>query len=88
MVQGHVDQHALSRKKLAVGSILWIWPRLNNHHWERLDYGKRSESHSSRFEKNQFSVAIIPYTHEHTNFNSFEIGTEINLEFDVMVICF
>lgn len=35
-------------------------------------------------QKNQFSVAIIPYTHQHTNFNSFTIGTKINLEFDVI----
>jgi riboflavin synthase len=34
--------------------------------------------------KNQFSVAIIPYTYEHTNFNSFEIGTKVNLEFDLI----
>jgi riboflavin synthase len=34
--------------------------------------------------KNQFSVAIIPYTYEHTNFNSFKVGTKINLEFDVI----
>lgn len=34
--------------------------------------------------KNQFSVAIIPYTHEHTNFNCFEVGTKVNLEFDVI----
>lgn len=34
--------------------------------------------------KNQFSVAIIPYTYEHTNFNSFEVGTRVNLEFDVI----
>ncbi|MFV8374828.1 riboflavin synthase [Flavobacterium sp. LB1P62] len=34
--------------------------------------------------KNEFSVAIIPYTHEHTNFNSFKVGTKINLEFDVI----
>lgn len=34
--------------------------------------------------KNQFSVAIIPYTYEHTNFKSFEVGTKINLEFDVI----
>lgn len=34
--------------------------------------------------KNQFSVAIIPYTHEHTNFKNFEVGTKINLEFDVI----
>ena len=34
--------------------------------------------------KNNFSVAIIPYTHEHTNFNSFVVGTKVNLEFDVI----
>jgi riboflavin synthase len=33
---------------------------------------------------NQFSVAIIPYTYEHTNFHDFKIGTQINLEFDVI----
>lgn len=34
--------------------------------------------------KSNFSVAIIPYTHEHTNFNSFVVGTKVNLEFDVI----
>jgi riboflavin synthase len=34
--------------------------------------------------KNSFSVAIIPYTYLHTNFNSFEKGTLVNLEFDVI----
>jgi len=34
--------------------------------------------------KNQFSVAIIPYTYEHTNFHDFKVGTKINLEFDVI----
>ena len=34
--------------------------------------------------KNEFSVAIIPYTFEHTNFKSFEIGTKVNLEFDLI----
>jgi riboflavin synthase len=34
--------------------------------------------------KNEFSVAIIPYTYEHTNFKNFKIGTKINLEFDVI----
>ncbi len=33
---------------------------------------------------NEFSVAIIPYTFEHTNFKNFKIGTKINLEFDVI----
>jgi riboflavin synthase len=34
--------------------------------------------------KNEFSVAIIPYTYENTNFKSIKIGTKINLEFDVI----
>jgi riboflavin synthase len=33
---------------------------------------------------NQFSVAIIPYTFENTNFKSFEVGTKVNLEFDLI----
>ena len=32
----------------------------------------------------EFSVAIIPYTHEHTNFHEFELDTRVNLEFDVV----
>lgn len=31
-----------------------------------------------------FSVAIIPYTYEHTNFSEFKIGSKVNLEFDVI----
>ena len=34
--------------------------------------------------RNTFSVAIIPYTYEHTNFKSFKIGTKVNLEFDLI----
>lgn len=35
-------------------------------------------------EKNLFSVHIIPYTIEHTNFHSFKIGTKVNIEFDII----
>ncbi|MEY2703646.1 MAG: hypothetical protein RLY43_2285, partial [Bacteroidota bacterium] len=35
-------------------------------------------------ERNRFSVAIIPYTYEHTNFHTFKVGTKVNLEFDVI----
>jgi len=31
-----------------------------------------------------FSVAIIPYTIDHTNFHDFIIGTKVNLEFDII----
>lgn len=35
-------------------------------------------------EPGEFSVAIIPYTFEHTNFKHFTVGTKVNLEFDVV----
>ena len=31
-----------------------------------------------------FSVAIIPYTYEHTNFHQIKMGSEVNLEFDII----
>ncbi len=34
--------------------------------------------------KYSFSVAIIPYTYEHTRFNTYKEGTTVNLEFDVI----
>lgn len=33
---------------------------------------------------NSFSVAIIPYTYEHTRFKDYKVGTIVNLEFDVI----
>jgi len=35
-------------------------------------------------DKSSFSVAIIPYTYEHTRFNRYQKGTVVNLEFDVI----
>lgn len=34
--------------------------------------------------ENQFSVAIIPYTWEHTNMKNAKIGDKVNLEFDII----
>ena len=31
-----------------------------------------------------FRVAIIPYTFEHTNFGKIEVGSTVNLEFDII----
>lgn len=35
-------------------------------------------------ERDSFRVAIIPYTLEHTNFCRIEVGTRVNLEFDIL----
>lgn len=32
----------------------------------------------------QFSVCIIPYTYEHTNFHDLQIGDHVNIEFDII----
>jgi riboflavin synthase len=32
----------------------------------------------------EFSVCIIPYTYEHTNFHALQIGDTVNLEFDII----
>ncbi len=34
--------------------------------------------------RDSFRVAIIPYTLEHTNFSRIEVGTRVNLEFDIL----
>lgn len=35
-------------------------------------------------EIDSFRVAIIPYTYECTNFHTFEVGTKVNIEFDII----
>lgn len=35
-------------------------------------------------ERDSFRVAIIPYTHDNTNFHRIEPGTKVNLEFDII----
>ena len=35
-------------------------------------------------ERDQFQVAIIPYTYEHTTFHQLRVGDIVNLEFDIL----
>ncbi|GAA4268856.1 riboflavin synthase [Hyunsoonleella aestuarii] len=89
IVQGHVDQVATCTNiKNENGS--WVFsfnydPNLNNVTIEKGSITINGTSLTVINSKNNsFSVAIIPYTYEHTNFNEFEIGTIVNLEFDVL----
>ena len=34
--------------------------------------------------EDKFSVAIIPYTYHHTNFHEIKVGSQVNLEFDIL----
>jgi len=89
IVQGHVDQTGICITATATdGSWLYRFEydeSLNNITIEKGSITVNGVSLTVvNSEKNQFSVAIIPYTHEHTNFKNFEVGTKINLEFDVI----
>jgi riboflavin synthase len=89
MVQGHVDQTGTCIEALETnGSWSYTFEydaALNNLTIEKGSITVNGVSLTVVNSKtNQFSVAIIPYTYEHTNFNSFKIGTKINLEFDVI----
>jgi riboflavin synthase len=89
IVQGHVDQIGICKSiKEANGSWYYTFeydPKLNNITIEKGSITVNGVSLTVvNSLKNEFSVAIIPYTYEHTNFHNFEIGTKVNLEFDVI----
>ncbi|MDB9873958.1 riboflavin synthase [Flavobacteriaceae bacterium] len=89
MVQGHVDQiGTCTSVETQNGS--WVYsfqydPSLGNLTIEKGSITVNGVSLTVVNSKDDgFSVAIIPYTYEHTNFNGFEVGTVVNLEFDVI----
>ncbi|MCV9932100.1 riboflavin synthase [Flavobacterium sp. LS1R47] len=89
IVQGHVDQtgNCITIEE-ANGSWNYTFEydeKLNNITIEKGSITVNGVSLTVvNSKKNQFSVSIIPYTFENTNFNNFKIGTKINLEFDVI----
>jgi riboflavin synthase len=88
-VQGHVDLTAICTEvKDENGS--WVF---------KFEYDKSSDQYTVQkgsvcvngvsltvveSETGMFSVAIIPYTYDHTNFNSFKVGSKVNIEFDIL----
>ena len=89
IVQGHVDQTGICKSiENANGSCYFTFEydeSLNNITIEKGSITVNGVSLTVvNSKKNEFSVAIIPYTYEHTNFKNFEVGTKINLEFDVI----
>jgi riboflavin synthase len=89
IVQGHVDQTAVCTKVMETeGSWLFSFKYDPNFSNLTIEKGSITVDGTSLTvvdsKKDSFSVAIIPYTYEHTNFSTFEIGTVVNLEFDVL----
>jgi len=89
IVQGHVDQTGVCKSvENANGSWYFTFgydKAANNITIEKGSITVNGVSLTVVNSKdNEFSVAIIPYTYEHTNFNAIKPGTIINLEFDVV----
>ena len=89
IVQGHVDQTGICKSiEEANGSWYFTFGYDSNLNNITIEKGSITINGVSltvvNSKENEFSVAIIPYTFEHTNFKNVKIGTKINLEFDVV----
>lgn len=89
IVQGHVDQTGVIRSIKEVGGS-WLFdveydPTLGNVTVEKGSIAVNGVSLTCfNSVSNGFSVAIIPYTFEHTNFCRMKRGDTVNLEFDII----
>ncbi|ALJ05652.1 riboflavin synthase subunit alpha [Pseudalgibacter alginicilyticus] len=89
IVQGHVDQTAICTN-IEETNGSWVFTFSYNSKFNNITIEKGSITVNGtsltvvNSQKDSFSVAIIPFTYKHTNFNSFKKGTVVNLEFDVL----
>lgn len=89
IVQGHVDQTATCTKIIEENGS-WKFTFLYDFNKGNITIEKGSITINGvsltvvDSGKNTFSVAIIPYTYEHTTFKNLKKGTVVNLEFDVI----
>lgn len=89
MVQGHVDTTAVVEKiKEESGSWSFRFRFLNQPEFYLVDKGSVCVDGVSltvvKAKKKKFSVAIIPYTYEHTLFHTYKEGQIVNIEFDII----
>lgn len=94
IVQGHVDQTAICKEvREADGSWYFTFEydfdkTKGKQGYITVEKGSVTVNGVSLTvvgsQDNQFSVAIIPYTFEFTNFHQFKVGTAVNLEFDII----
>ena len=89
IVQGHVDTTATCTEVINKdGSWIFSFEYPSNPEHIPIEKGSITVDGTSltvvNSRENSFSVAIIPYTYEHTRFNSYQVGTKVNLEFDLV----
>lgn len=94
IVQGHVDETAeCVELRDADGSWYYTFRYPKNEEMSKkgyltVDKGSVTVNGVSLTVCNptddSFTVAIIPYTYEHTNFHTIKVGTRVNIEFDII----
>lgn len=89
IVQGHVDQIGRCTNVMETEGS-WLYTFEYDHKLNNLTIEKGSITVNGvsltvvNSKKDSFSVAIIPFTHERTNFHNIKTGDYVNLEFDVI----
>ena len=87
MVQGHVDCIGVCTEVLDEDGS-WRYTFLHPESFVTVEKGSITVNGTSltvvNSQKGQFSVCIIPYTYEHTNFHQLKTGDHVNLEFDII----
>ena len=87
IVQGHVDEVAVCTE---VSETNGSWKYMFRHSKNNMTVEKGSITINGvsltvvDSTENSFSVAIIPYTYNNTNFKQINVGTKVNLEFDII----
>ena len=87
VVQGHVDTTGVCKEVIENdGSTEFVF----EYDYDDVTVSKGSITVNGvsltvvQSEKSLFSVHIIPFTIEHTNFKTLKVGTVVNLEFDII----
>jgi riboflavin synthase len=87
IVQGHVDTVGFCTE---IEDQNGSWKFTFQYQYEQLTVEKGSITVNGTSltvvdsKKDSFSVCIIPYTFENTNFASLKVGNQVNLEFDII----
>lgn len=89
IVQGHVDDIATcTSRKDEEGSWVYTFTYDSKHSGLLIDKGSITINGTSltivKCDDTSFEVAIIPYTFEHTVFKYTDVGTVVNIEFDIL----
>ncbi len=88
MVQGHVDQTAVCKNIIEEDGSWYFDFEYSASENMTIEKGSIAINGVSltvvNSKENNFSVAIIPYTYNHTNFKNIRIGDMVNIEFDMI----